>query len=32
MAIPLIYNSCMSDEALDLAIVDWEEATKKIEL
>lgn len=31
MAIPLIYQSCMSDEALDAAITDWTEVSKKIE-
>lgn len=31
MAVPMIYNSCMSDEALDAAITDWTEVSKKIE-
>jgi hypothetical protein len=31
MAVPMIYNSCMTDEALDTAIADWTEVSKKIE-
>lgn len=31
MAIPLIYKSCLSEEALDAAIADWTEVSKKIE-
>lgn len=31
MAIPLIYKSCLSEAALDEAIVDWGEVSKKIE-
>jgi hypothetical protein len=31
MAIPLVYNSCLSEQALDAAIVDWAEVLKKIE-
>jgi hypothetical protein len=31
MAIPLTYQSCMSDESLDAAIADWAEVSKRIE-
>jgi len=31
MAIPLIYKSCLSEAALDEAIVDWGEVSKKVE-
>jgi len=31
MAVPMIYNSCMTDEALDTAIADWSEVSKKVE-
>ena len=31
MAVPMIYDSCMSDEALEAAIADWTEVSKKIE-
>ena len=31
MAIPLVYKSCLSEAALDEAIVDWVECTKRIE-
>ena len=31
MAIPLVYNSCLSVEAVDAAIEDWAEVSKQIE-
>lgn len=31
MAVPLIYKSCLSEKALDEAILDWAEVCKKIE-
>jgi hypothetical protein len=31
MAVPMVYNSCLSDEALDTAIGDWTEVLKQIE-
>ena len=31
MAIPLIYKSCLSEEALDAAITNWSEVSKQIE-
>lgn len=32
MAIPLIYKSCLSEQALDAAITDWAEVSKRIEV
>lgn len=31
MAIPLVYKSCLSEAALDEAILDWGDVSKKIE-
>jgi hypothetical protein len=32
MAIPLVYNSCLSEQALDAAILDWGEVSKRMEV
>lgn len=31
MAVPLVYNSCLSENALDTAIANWAEVSKEIE-
>lgn len=31
MAVPLVYNSCLSESALDTAIANWGEVSKEIE-
>lgn len=31
MAVPLVYNSCLSENALDTAIANWGEVSKEIE-